>query len=586
MFPAALRLFSFLSLTAALLPTIVAGQSPIPPKYEVRAVWLTTAGLDWPKSTDPIEQQHSLRAILQDLHRANFNTLFFQVRARGDAYYRSAYEPWAENLTGMLGRDPGWDPLSFLLAEAHALGIEVHGWFNVYKVRGANAVSVSTPLHVSRAHPQWVVTDVGELWLDPGIPAVRRYLLDVALDLIQKYELDGINFDFIRYPNRTFPDQETYRKYGAGTDRDAWRRANVDAFVTEFASSASANRPMLKIGSSPVGVFETDPGSNTLGSYNAVYQDSEGWLRRGLQDYLSPQIYWDIGTSKGDPDFVRLAYRWQACANGRHIYAGIGAYKPEVLRELVRQIDVSRQAGNQGQAFFRLDNIRSFDMFGDRYTSFALIPPMPWKDSLPPLPPSSLAVAEVTTNVFHLEWTPSPRAADGDSAHRYVIYRSSPAAPRTDLAPNIVAIIPARANYYIDTLKVPSGLTYYYAVTALDKGNNESTPSTVGTAVVKELLALEGKLSNITTLSASLGRESMAPTLFAYRVPDRTHVRLEILESASGGRERVFAVLVNRQEEGGTHIVGVDPLQVPKGSYVLRLHTEKATVEQPLIIGP
>jgi len=586
MFSAMLRNFSFPTLVVALLPTIVAAQSSVPPKCEVRAVWLTTAGLDWPKSTDPIEQQRSLRAILQDLHRANFNTLFFQVRARGDAYYRSAYEPWAENLTGVLGRDPGWDPLSFLLAEAHALGIEVHGWFNVYKVRGANAVSVSTPLHVSRAHPQWVVADAGELWLDPGIPSVRRYLITVALDLIQKYALDGINFDFIRYPNRTFPDQETYRKYGGGTDRDAWRRANIDAFVAEFASSASAARPMLKIGSSPFGVYETDPGSNTIGSYDAVYQDSEGWLRRGLQDYLSPQIYWDIGTSKGDPDFARLAYRWQAGANGRHIYTGIGAYKPEVFRELIRQIDVSRQARNQGQAFFRLDNVRSLDMFGDRYTSLALIPPMPWKDSLPPLPPSSLAVAEVTTNVFHLEWTPSPRATDGDGARRYVIYRSSPAAPRTDFGPNIVAIIPAPANYYVDTLKIPSGLTYYYAVTALDKANNESPSSTVGTAVVKELVALEGKLSNVTTLSTSFGKGSTAPTLFAYRVPSRTRVTLEILESTSGGKERIFAVLVNRQEEGGTHIVGVDPLQIPKGSYLLRLHTGTATVEQPLIVGP
>jgi uncharacterized lipoprotein YddW (UPF0748 family) len=581
-----LRNFSFLFLALALLDTTVSGQVPPPPKREVRAVWLATGGLDWPKSTDPTEQQHSLRSILYDLHRANFNTVFFQIRTRGDAYYRSAYEPWAENLTGVLGRDPGWDPLAFLLTEAHALGIEVHGWFNVYKVRGLNAVSASTPLHVTRAHPQWSVPDGGELWLDPGNPLVRRYLINVAVNLIQQYELDGINFDYIRYPNRTFSDQETYRKYGAGMDRDAWRRTNIDAFVAEFAARSATIRPMLKIGSSPFGVFETDPVSNTLGSYHAVYQDSEAWLRRGLQDYLSPQIYWDIGPSKGDPDFARLARRWQAGTSGRHIYAGIGVYKPEVLREVIRQIDVSREAGNQGQAFFRLENVRSLDMFGNRYASPALIPPMPWKDSLPPLPPSNLAVAEVTTNVFHLEWTPSARAADGDSARRYLIYRSSLAAPRTDIAPNIVAVVPASANYYLDTLTIPSGLSYYYAVTALDKGNNESVPSTVGTGVVRELLALDGKLSNVTTFSVSFGQGSATPTLLAYRVPDRRHVTLEILQEASGGKKRVFAVLVNGEEERGTHIVGVSQLRVPSGNYTLKLRAGEAIVEQPLNIGP
>jgi uncharacterized lipoprotein YddW (UPF0748 family) len=144
------------------------------PKREFRAVWLTTAaGLDWPRTTVPAEQQASLRAIVRTLRQQNFNAVFFQVRARGDAYYRSGLEPWAENLTGTLGRDPGWDPLQFLLDEAHQAGIEVHAWFNVFKIRGPGPVPVTAPLHISRLHPAWTVPAEGQLWLDPGIPEAR-----------------------------------------------------------------------------------------------------------------------------------------------------------------------------------------------------------------------------------------------------------------------------------------------------------------------------------------------------------------------------------------------------------------------------
>jgi uncharacterized lipoprotein YddW (UPF0748 family) len=578
------RICASLALLAFLMTSALAQFVP-PPKRELRAVWVATAaGLDWPRTTERAAQQNSLRAIVRDLHRAHFNAIFFQVRARGDAYYRSVFEPWAENLTGTLGRDPGWDPLAFLLAEAHALGMEVHGWFNLYKVRGPNPVAASTPLHISRAHPQWTVSDEGEVWLDPGNPGVNRYLLDVAADLIQKYELDGINFDFIRYPGRTFADQESYRRYGNGLDRDAWRRANITRFVSEFASRARTLRPNLKIGSSPLGVYETDPASGTMGSPQAVYQDSEAWLHAGLHDYLSPQIYWDIGASRGDPDFATLIERWQQRAAPRHIYAGIGAYKPEVFREIPRQIDLARLAGTAGQAYFRLESIRSLDMFGGRYDAPALIPPMTWKDSLPPLPPSHLTVAELATNVFQLEWIHAPKAPDGDGARWYVIYRSSPAAPRIDFSPNIVAVLPGTLNHYIDTVTVPSGFTYYYAITALDKANNESDPSTMGSGVVRELLALRGKLSNMTALSAAFGQGQRTPSLLAYRIAMPAHVTLEILQTGTEGKDSVVAVLLDRQEPEGTHILGMDAHGLAPGLYTLRLRTGTASLEQPLQI--
>jgi len=570
------------------LPAITAaqGQFTHPPKREVRAVWLATAaGLDWPKTTNRTEQQTTLRNIVRYLHAANFNTIFFQVRARGDAYYRSHYEPWAENLTGTLGNDPGWDPLKFLLDEAHAEGIEIHAWFNVFKVRGPNPVGASSPLHISRMHPSWTVPAEGEVWLDPGIPEVRQYLLNVALDLVSQYDLDGINFDFIRYPGRTFPDDETFRRYGNGATRDDWRRGNITALVADFYARAIAQKPKLKIGSSPLGVYEPDAASGAAGSPTSVYQESESWLERGFQDYLSPQIYWDIGASRGDPDFAGLVERWQEGSGGRHIYAGIGAYKPEVLRELGRQIDVSRGAGNQGQAFFRYDNLQTLTVMENRYSTPALIPPMLWKDSIPPVPPTNLAVGEVVTNVFHLEWSPSAIARDGDRSDRYVIYRGSPLAPCIDSAANIVAIVPASTTSLLDTVRVPTGLTYYYTVTALDRTNNESAPSTIATGVVKELLALKGKLSNFTTLATSFQQGTARPILLGYRLARRAPATLEITQRGAGGKDSTIAILASGIQEQGSHVVGMGALQLPPGRYMVHLRTEGTTLEQPLTVS-
>jgi hypothetical protein len=464
--------------------------------------------------------------------------------------------------------------------------MDVHAWFNVFKVRNSTSAEVSTPLHVTRAHPSWTAAADGEIWLDPGIPEARRYLLAVAFDLIEHYDLDGINFDFMRYPGRSFPDDDSYRRHGNGMSRDDWRRANVNAFVADFYAGAIPRNPKLRVGSSPLGVYDADPVAGTSGSPHSVYQDSELWLRRGIQDYLSPQIYWDIGVSRADPDFAALAARWQTGSSGRHIYAGIGAYKPEVLRQLARQIDVSRQAGNQGQVFFRYENVQSFTSIDDRYRYPALLPPMPWKDSIPPLPPTHLAVSEVVTNVFQVEWSPSPQARDGERAARYAIYRGSPSAPNTNDPRNLVAVLPASATSYLDTVRVPTGLTYYYAVTALDRSANESAPSTVETGVVRELLALKGKLSNFTTLATAFRPGTLQPTLLGFRLARSGAVTLEVARVMAGGRDSVMAVLVQGKQDEGSHVVGLKSLRLPPGLYTVRLRAGNTTLEQPLAIRP
>ena len=540
-------------------------------------MWVTTAaGLDWPKSTSIAEQQSSLRRIIADMKTAHFNTIFFQARARGDAYYKSAYEPWAENLTGTIGRDPGWDPLAFLLREAHAAGMEVHAWFNMYKIRGPNPVGQSSPQHLSLAHPEWTASSENEIWLDPGIPEVRMHLLRIALDLIRTYDVDGIQFDFIRYPGKNFPDNETFRRYGNGMNREDWRRSNIDRFVSEFYDSAMSIKPMLKVGSAPMGVYD---GANKAGSFYSCYQDSQGWLQRKKHDYLVPQIYWSIG---GNPDFAALIRDWQRTSNGRHVYAGIAAYKPEVEREIQAQIDSARAARALGQAYFRYENIRTFSAFGRKYSTLANIPPMPWKDDVPPLPPQQLAVHELAPSIFHLEWKAPSKAGDGDQARYYNIYRSTVREIDTDNPYNLVAITTTNDNFYVDTVRTPSGVRYYYAVTAFDKGNNESAPSRTETVTVREALAIGTLFQN--GLSTSIPKRDSEPTLIAYRLARRTDISLEIVDVGAGGNETVALRIASGVQNEGTYVVGVGGKQLRAGNYTVRLRVADLIMEQALQI--
>jgi len=556
-----------------------------PPKQEVRAVWVATAaGLDWPRTQNTREQQEALVTIVQTAKALGLNTLFFQVRARGDAYYRSRYEPWADNLTGTLGRDPGWDPLRFLLDAAHVAGIEVHAWFNVFKVRGPNPVKPTTPLHPTLAFPQWTTELQGEAWLNPGVPAVRTYSLNVALDLVTSYDIDGILFDFVRYPGQDFPDGETYARYGRGTARDSWRRGNVSLFVKEFYERASALKPMLKIGSAPLGVYDGQAEGLASGSYQEYFQDAPAWIRSGWQDYLAPQVYWNIGSSPGDPDFAKLAREWSSRSGGRQIYIAIAAYKPEVLRELPEEIDSARAAGTSGQAFFRYEHIRAGRALADRYAHPANIPPMPWKDPVSPGVPLLLTVTEMATNTFLLEWVPPPPAVDGDTARRYNVYRWASTPLPVENPACLIAITPGSQCFWADTISMPSGFSYSYAVSALDKGNNEGLPSAATSTSAKALLALRKKLEGATSFSASVSSATGTPSIAAYRLPYPMQVSMGIYRRIAAGRDSLVALLFRQEQERGTYLVGMQNIPFEAGQYVLRLEAGRTTLEQAVTV--
>jgi uncharacterized lipoprotein YddW (UPF0748 family) len=572
------RLPAFLCILLALYPSTTSGQVGAS-KYEVRAAWVATAaGLDWPESYDVFEQKESLRRIVRLLKLHRFNTILFQVRARGDAYYASTLEPWAENLTGTLGKDPGWDPLAFLLKEAQDAGMEVHAWFNVYKVRGPSPVGSSSPPHPVKRFPQWTYEVDGEAWLDPGVPEVRSYLVRVAMELVRRYEIDGIHFDFIRYPGKVFPDGTSHRRYGSGVERDEWRRRNIDQFVGEFYSNAMLTNPMLKVGSAPLGVFSGGTAPNGWGAYHAYYQDSRRWLREGNHDYLVPQIYWDFGESKDDPDFARLARSWRKEGFGRHVWAGIGAYKPEVFDELEQQIDTARTVGMDGQAFFRFAHIKN-GIPGSRYATLALIPPMPWKDPVPPLPPDALAVSPLSSRAFHLEWLPPDAGTDGDLPQWYSIYRSTTGMFDMTSVGQLVDVIPSSSTFYLDTVRDGAAYKYFYAVASIDKGNNESPRSNIAAVTVKEVASLRGRLAEFTNLSISVPRERTSPTLVAYTVASRSQVSVEILRTPD---DAPVVSLVRQEQGAGTYIAGLSPGRLPPGVYVVRLVAGNARLDQLL----
>jgi uncharacterized lipoprotein YddW (UPF0748 family) len=534
------------------------------PKYEVRAVWLTTVNsLDWPTSLDAEEQRQSLKEIVRKLKEANFNTIYFQVRSRADAMYRSSFEPWAQQLTGALGKDPGWDPLQFLIEEAHINRIEVHPWVNTYIAwTKKEPPARSKPLHVYYEHPEWLQQVNGESWFDPGIPAARNYVLRVVLEIVDRYDIDGIQFDFIRYTSKPFPDEGTFKIYGNGSRREDWRRENINRFVKAFHDSVIARKPMLKIGAAPIGIYKNFPGAKGQQSYSELYQDSRKWISEGWMDYLVPQIYWTLGTTPGDPDFNIVVKEWAANSSNRQIIVGVGAFKQDVFEEIPSLIDTTRQSGLYGNSFFRYENIQGALVMGNRYKYPAQIPPMPWKDSIPPLQPSNFLVSNITDGIFQINWDKGGIASDGDNAVWYNIYRS-PVQPIDNHNPvNIIGTISSRVTNFLDTIKHISSSKYYYGVTSLDKGNNESSLA-VESIIIPEIVELSSTLRFQQYIKVIGPQPGSSDLFFMYEISDSLPVIVKLIDQYN----KEIITVVDKYQTAGRYIAGVDISDLREGDY-------------------
>ena len=467
---------------------VVLGILPIQaqPKHEIRATWLTTlGGMDWPRqkatNAQNIEKQkQELCHILDQLKEANFNTVILQTRLRGDLIYPSSIETFPEALTGRTGRNPGYDPLAFAIEECHKRGMELHAWIVTIPAGNNRQVKLLGKHSIVRKNRKICKQHQGAWYLDPGHPETADYLANIVREITTRYDIDGIHFDYIRYPEnaRRFPDKDTFRKYGKGKELKQWRRDNITSIARRLYSEVKQLKPWVKVSSSPVGKYRDTNRYPSLGwnAYETVYQDAQGWLEKGIHDALFPMMYFK------DNHFYPFALDWQENKHGRWVVPGLGIYflspkeKDWPLDEISRQIYFTRQIGLDGHAYFRnrflLDNVKGVfnEVKHEFYTSPALLPPMTWQDSIPPTTPAEPSFQTQSDGSIRMAWSVSKD--NHDLPVTYHLYGSNTYPVDTQDASNLVQ------TYLRDNKTTIKGWKNkrYFAVTASDKYGNESAP--------------------------------------------------------------------------------------------------------------
>lgn len=546
-----------------------------PPKHELRAVWISSAGGDWPKSTDVAEQQRSLIAILDNLKKNNFNTVFFQIRPRGNTFYRSSIEPWASQLTGILGKDPGWDPLAFAIEECRKRGLELHAWFNVAKVWGADNLP-QNPQHMTRSHRDWVRQFENEWWVDMGNPDAREYTENLVKEIVNSYDIDGIHFDFIRYPSEKFDDWKSYKTWSDGVDKADWRRNNITTFVRSCYTFIQKEKPWIKVGATPLGIYQSIKGAQSVfNGYSGVFQDSRRWLSEGILDYIAPQLYWSIGEQKNpnDPDFEALCNDWVRENYGRHVYIGIGAYRENIQSEIREQIDVTRNTFADGEVFFRYEHAAALiDQIEPAYRYPALVPRMIWKDSIPPNAPKNILIDPKDKFVLSIKWSEPEISADNEKPFFYVVYRSLIKNIDIQKPENIIAVLPAFQTYYND--ETANGKEYFYSVTAVDHAGNESGETEQPPSRIQTLLSRYAKPITSISLNQNFPNPVVSTTYIAFDIPQRNVVSLTLKHTIT----QQETTIVYGMKEPGIHIVAVDAKKFPVGQIEYRLQSGQMMV--------
>ena len=470
-----------ITLTILLLTTV---QTAAQPKHEIRATWLTTfGGMDWPRnkatSAEGIRrQQQELCDILDRLKEANFNTVMMQTRLRGDLIYPSAIETFPEALTGKTGKDPGYDPLAFAIEECHKRGMELHAWIVTIPAGNNRQVKLLGKSSVVKKKRSICKQHDGAWFLDPGHPQTADYLSSIVREIVTRYDVDGIHFDYIRYPEnaRRFPDRDTHRKYGKGKDLKQWRRENITNIARRLYTEVKQVKPWVKVSSSPVGKFKDTSRYSSLGwnAYETVHQDAQNWLKEGIHDALFPMMYFK------DNHFYPFVLDWKENDNGRWVVPGLGIYflspkeKDWPLDEMSRQLHFTRQSGLAGHAFFRnkflLDNVKGIldEIQHEFYSTPALIPPMTWQDSIAPSAPTSPIYEKQTDDNVKLSWGTSKD--NHDLPVVYHLYASNTYPVDTNNAKNLMV-----TSIKENTITFPSSKKYF-AITSADRYGNESAP--------------------------------------------------------------------------------------------------------------
>jgi uncharacterized lipoprotein YddW (UPF0748 family) len=385
-----------------------------PVARELRAAWIATvANIDWPSKPGlPVAQQRAeLISLLDRAAQLHLNAVFFQVRSVCDAVYASPLEPWSEYLTGIQGRMPSpyYDPLALAVSEAHKRGLQIHAWFNPFRAGHPESKSLPALNHITRTHPELIRHYGRQTWCDPGEPKSQDRALAAVLDVVKRYDVDGVVFDdyFYPYPEKNwngqpmeFPDGVSWKKYGrqSGLSRDDWRRDNINRFVQKVSQSIHSAKPWVQFGISPFGIWRPSVpagiDAHALDAYGKLYADAQLWLANGWVDYLAPQLYWPM--SQHEHSFTALLQWWrQQNPKGRHVFAALNDTAVGTKfsdDEIGRQIDAVRtQTSNGGEIHYHLrtlvENGGLANSVAAKYTQPALVPAATWLDSTPPEKP-------------------------------------------------------------------------------------------------------------------------------------------------------------------------------------------------------
>ncbi|HEV7814975.1 MAG TPA: family 10 glycosylhydrolase [Janthinobacterium sp.] len=502
---------------------LVMTDTPPPAPREFRAAWVSTvANIDWPSRSNlnAVQQQAEAVAILDRAKALNLNAIVLQVRPSADAIYPSKLEPWSEFLTGQQGRPPKplYDPLLFWVAQAHARGMELHAWFNPYRARHSSAKSPLTPEHIANTNPEAVKQYGKFLWMDPGEPAAAQRTLDVVLDVVRRYDIDGVQIDDYFYPypidapgvgngaggdnaameagaaprpELEFPDQPAWQRYlldGGHLERADWRRQNVNQMVQALYEGIHREKSWVRFGVSPFGIGRPDrrpAGIVGFSQYDKLYADAELWLANGWLDYLAPQLYWPIAQQPQAFD-VLLDYWLAQNPRGRHIWPGLftsriasrmdnsaKAFAPE---EIVKQIAVTRsRAGVDGQVHFSIAALMenrkgiSDQLKATSYQYPALVPSTPWLGTLAPAAPVVAARREGRSLGLKLA------AGPGEAVAEYAVWARYGAQWRFAVVPGLRAEWPLPDDAALGPVSL-------VVISAVDRLGNESARVTLPAA--------------------------------------------------------------------------------------------------------
>ena len=476
---------------------------------EFRAAWIATVGgLDWPLPETILIEDNEERitkskeemiAFLDKAVEMNLNAILFQVSPTADSFYKSDMIPWSRYLTGTFGKDPEFDPLEFVIEEAHKRNLELHAWFNPYRISTDISAETIDSLNVEKSvymeHLDWVRIAGGRFVLDPGIPEAREWVIERVLEVVKNYDIDGVHFDDYFYTESVFgemKDNDTYLKYNNGEFNDIsdWRRNNTYLLIKDLHDAISNEKKWVKFGISPIAIWETVENGFPEGieattsytSFSGMYADTKKWVEEEIIDYIVPQIYFSFAYARAP--YGVLAEWWADICKDKnvHLYIGQALFKvnsssdeyfggDKALQEFSSQMKFNTlREGIDGSIIFRISNFngeateRVVDLIkNDLWNKSVIVPVMQWKGGIAPSKPSK-GLIEKARNSVKVSWSDHDK-----STAYYAIYRSIEGLE--ELVGKVRKIEDGRQEY-LDNLIAGPGIVYY--VTALDRLHNES----------------------------------------------------------------------------------------------------------------